>query len=240
LREKILLLVELQDIDSEIKRIEKKKEELPAVLEQLNGELRDIETHISEERQKVEDLNARHKSRENDLRRANESLVKAKGRLFDVKTNKEYQALLKEMDTINERNDEIEFEIITILEAIDVAVVELGQREKEYGTLKADHERNIKKVEQELNSIDDVLLEMRGKSDEVKKKVDAELLKRYNIIRQKMNGMAVVPVWKEICGGCHVNIPPQVYNELQRSEEMILCPNCSRIMYWENRANEED
>ena len=101
------------------------------------------------------------------------------------------------------------------------------------------HERNIKKVEQELNSIDDLLVEMRGKSDEAKEKVDAELLKRYNIIRQKMNGMAVVPVWKEICGGCHVNIPPQVYNELQRSEELILCPNCSRIMYWENRDNEE-
>jgi predicted nucleic acid-binding Zn-ribbon protein len=75
---------------------------------------------------------------------------------------------------------------------------------------------------------------MLDQDSEVRGKIPADLLKKYDVIKEKRTGQAVVSVWKEICAGCHMNIPPQMYNELQRYEKVVTCPNCNRIIYWED------
>ena len=74
---------------------------------------------------------------------------------------------------------------------------------------------------------------------EIKKEIPAELLRKYEQIKGAGRGIAVVAVWKEICDGCHMAIPPQMYNELQKEKALITCPNCNRIIYWENRNGSE-
>jgi predicted nucleic acid-binding Zn-ribbon protein len=239
LKQQVELLVELQQIDSERKRIETKKHDLPVELERLKTKLRDFEEKVEEERKKIEDLYERHRLKENELKKGNEALKKTKSRLLEVKTNKEYQALLKEIEVVNGRNDEIESEIINVLEAIDTVKEQLEQEEKEYTVFRSERESDIRKIEEELNSIDSVLITIQKKYGDVKELIHADHLRRYDIIKQKRNNRAVVPVWKEICGGCHMNIPPQMYNELQKYEELMLCPHCNRIIYWDNRDNGE-
>ena len=78
------------------------------------------------------------------------------------------------------------------------------------------------------------------KHDVIRGQINDDLLKKYDILREKRNGQAVVPAWKEVCNGCHMNIPPQMYNELQKPEILMLCPNCNRIIYWENKETGED
>ena len=239
MKQQILLLVELQQIDSEIKRIETRKKELPRDLDKLNEELHLFEERVEEERKRIDDLYKRHRDKENDLKKGNDDLKKIKSRLFDVKTNREYQALLKEIDVVNKKNDETENEIINILEMIDRASEGLEEREKEVKAFSINQGEKIKNVETEIDSIDFVLLDVKKKHVEIKEKINADLLKKYDIIRQRRNGRAVVPVWKEICGGCHMNIPPQMYIELQRSEVLMFCPHCNRIIYWDNKDNGE-
>ncbi|MBN2514785.1 MAG: hypothetical protein JXC33_02000 [Deltaproteobacteria bacterium] len=237
MKRQVELLVELQQIDSEKKRIETRKHDLPVELERLNTKLRDFEETVETERKKIEDLYERHQLKESDLKKGNETLKKTKSRLFEVKTNKEYQALLKEIEVINRRNDELESEIINILEAIDTVKEQLEQEEKEYAVFRSECQSDIKKIEEEINSIDSVLITIQKKYGDVKEFIHADHLRRYDIIKQKRNNRAVVPVWKGICGGCHMNIPPQMYNELQKYEELMLCPHCNRIIYWDNRDN---
>jgi predicted nucleic acid-binding Zn-ribbon protein len=239
LKQQVDLLVELQQIDSERKRIETKKHDLPVELERLKTTLRDFEEKVEEERKKIEDLYERHRLKENELKKGNETLKKTKSRLFEVKTNKEYQALLKEIEVITGRNDEIESEIINVLEAIDTVKEQLDQEEKEYTVFRSERESDIGKIEEEINSIDSVLSTIQKKYADVKELIHADHLRRYDIIKQKRNNRAVVPVWKEICGGCHMNIPPQMYNELQKYEELMLCPHCNRIIYWDNRNSDD-
>jgi len=239
LKQQVDLLVELQQIDSERKRIETKKHDLPVELERLKTTLRDFEEKVEEERKKIEDLYERHRLKENELKKGNETLKKTKSRLFEVKTNKEYQALLKEIEVVNGRNDELESEIINVLEAIDTVKEQLEQEEKEYTVFRSECESDIGKIEEELNSIDSVLITIQKKYGDVKELIHADHLRRYDIIKQKRNNRAVVPVWKEICGGCHMNIPPQMYNNLQKYEELMLCPHCNRIIYWDNRDRGE-
>ena len=240
MKEQILLLAELQKIDSEITRMEIKKKELPVVLDKLNEELRLSEEKMEDERKKIDELFKRHRDGENDLKKRNEDLKKIKSRLFDVKTNREYQALLKEMDIINEKNDKTENDIIDVLEMIDTVKKELEEGEKEFNAFRISQEKEIIKVDNEINSIDSIFLDIRRENSKIKRKINADLLKKYDIIKQKRNGKAVVPVWKGICEGCHVNIPPQMYNELQQSEVLMLCPHCNRIIYWDNKDNGEE
>jgi predicted nucleic acid-binding Zn-ribbon protein len=115
----------------------------------------------------------------------------------------------------------------------------LEQEEKEYTVFRSERESDIRKIEEELNSIDSVLITIQKKYGDVKELIHADHLRRYDIIKQKRNNRAVVPVWKEICGGCHMNIPPQMYNNLQKYEELMLCPHCNRIIYWDNRDRGE-
>ncbi len=239
MKEQILLLVELQKIDSGIKRMEIRKKELPGVLDKLREELHLSEEKMEDERKKIDDLYKRHRDGENDLKKRNEDLKKIKSRLFDVKTNREYQALLKEMDIISEKNDKTENDIIDVLEVIDKVREGLEEREKEFNALRIKQEKEIIKIESEINSIDSVLLDIRGKNSEIKGKINTDLLEKYDIIKQKRHGRAVVQVWEGICGGCHVNIPPQMYNELQQSEVLMLCPHCNRIIYWNDKNNGE-
>jgi predicted nucleic acid-binding Zn-ribbon protein len=239
LKQQVELLVELQQIDSERKRIETKKQDLPVELERLKTTLRDFEVKVEEERKKIEDLYEQHRLKENELKKGNETLKKTKSRLFEVKTNKEYQALLKEIEVLNGRNDELESEIIKLLEAIDIVKEQLEQEEKEYTAFRSERESDIRKIEEEINSIDSVLITIHKKYSDVKGHIHADHLRRYDIIKQKRNNRAVVPVWKGICGGCHMNIPPQMYNELQKFEELMLCPHCNRIIYWDNRDRDE-
>lgn len=239
MKEQISLLIELQQIDSEMKKIENKKTELPRELETLKKELYDYEESFNEEKRKLDELLTKHADGERELDRGNETLKKTKSRLLEVKTNKEYQALLTEIDIIKGKNDDIENDIIHTLDLLDAAREEVEAKGKKLSTFRSAHEMKIRNIEKEIESIGSILLEIETKQNEAKDKIEAELIKRYDIIKQKRNGRAVVPVWKEICGGCHMNIPPQMYNELQKYENVMLCPNCNRIMYWDKRENGE-
>jgi predicted nucleic acid-binding Zn-ribbon protein len=90
-------------------------------------------------------------------------------------------------------------------------------------------------MEAELNSLAGELDGCVRKSEKLKKEIPAELLRKYEQIKGAGRGIAVVAVWKEVCDGCHMSIPPQLYNELQKTTALITCPNCNRIIYWENR-----
>ncbi|MBN2687185.1 MAG: hypothetical protein JXR85_03310 [Deltaproteobacteria bacterium] len=239
MKKQLLLLVELQQIDFEQRNIENRKNLLPLELDRLSGELRQHEETVAEAKKRLDELIQRHNEKEKELTRGVESLKKTKARLFEVKTNKEYQALLTELDVINGKNDIVESDIIVILDSIDEERRNVTAREGEFNLRRSELENRIKKIQNEMDSIDALLADVTEKQRSLKMKIDAAFLKRYDLIKQKRNGTAVVPVWKEVCGGCHMNIPPQMYNQLQRSEELMLCPNCNRIMYWENKSENE-
>jgi len=239
LKKQVTHLIELQKNDSEIKKVELRKEELPHELDQLMSELRHLEERVVDAKKRYDELMVNHAERENDLNNGAENIKRIKARLFEVKTNKEYQALLTEMDIIGEKNDAIEVGILHTLEMIDTVREEVETSEKEYVVIREDHEAKIRNVENEMNTIDSVLSGIRETNEQLREKIETSLLKKYEMIKQRRNGRAVVPVWKEVCSGCHMNIPPQMYNELQRVEELMQCPHCNRIIYWDDRSDEE-
>jgi len=85
-----------------------------------------------------------------------------------------------------------------------------------------------------LNSIDTNVATLEQRRVDLQKDVPGELLVQYERVKKRNKGIGVTSVWKSVCNGCHMNIPAQLYNELQRSDELLSCPNCNRIMYFQD------
>jgi len=235
LKEQILFLVELQNINFEIDERMLRNVDLPKEIARLDEESEAIEREMEESGQRLDKLKTDYKTKETALKNGVENLKKAKSRLLEVKTNKEYEATLKEIDTINEKNSGIEDEIIHMLEEVDKAGEDLKTKESETAGRRTKREDEMKKMKKEQESIGSTLENILKKRDSVRSGIKANLLKRFDVIKDRKNGRTVVSVWKEVCSGCYMNIPPQMYNELQRNERLMLCPHCGRIMYWEDR-----
>ena len=227
-------------MDLTIGKINLKKKELPEKISKIDDALKDSVAGLEAERIRVDELQKNHKENEEKLKRGIENLKKIKDRLYEVKTNKEYQAILKEIETIEKKNSEIEDDIIVALEELDKAREQFKSNDTEFESSRLKHEHDKKKMEDELDLLDTELLSCQQKTDAFAKQIWEHLLKRYEIIKGKRNGLAVVSVWKEVCEGCHVNIPPQLYNELQQTTELISCPNCNRILYWHNKDKKDE
>ncbi len=235
MKEQILLLIELQNITFEIYKLTTKRVDLPQEIKRLGEELESIARDLKEDEQRMEMLKADHKAKETALKNGIEQVKKAKSRLLEVKTNKEYEATLKEIDAIDEKNSGVEDEIIHMLEEIDRVGESLKAKESETAGRGSTCEHEMLKMEEELNSIGSELEKILKRRDEVRSRTKASFLKKFDIIKDRKRGRAVVPVWKAVCYGCHMNIPPQMYNELQRNDKLMLCPHCERIIYWEDR-----
>jgi predicted nucleic acid-binding Zn-ribbon protein len=235
LDKQLAYLIELQKLDLNIDKINVKKRDLPEKIAQMDEEFRTYIANMDESKEKFEELNKRHSEKEDKLRRGIDTLKKTKERLLEVKTNKEYQAILKEIETIESKNSQNEDEIISALEELDHVRIELKTKEKDFDAYRLQYEKEKKRIEEEISQLDIDLSDCMRISKDLRRQIRKELLKKYETIKSKRNGLAVVLVWKEVCGGCHMNIPPQLYIELQRSTDLLSCPNCNRIIYWSNQ-----
>jgi uncharacterized protein len=113
-------------------------------------------------------------------------------------------------------------------------------REKELEESRREHEAEKKRIVEDLMSLDAEMSIYQEKSLALKQQIAADVLKKYESIRNRSGGLAVVAAWKEVCGGCHMNIPPQMYIELQQDRGMKYCPQCNRIIYWEDQDKKKD
>ena len=234
MKKNLLLLIELQECDSQLVSFSTKKIKLPEKLAKLDKEFHIFKNGIEQNKRKYEELKARHIESENKIKKINEGMVKTKERLLDVKNNKEYQAMLKEIEIAESSRGDIETEIISILEELDKLFLLVKKDEEILSQHRNEYETEKKIIEADLNAIDADAVSWEQKRADLRKDVSADILARYEKVKNRNNGVGVISVWKQVCNGCHMNIPPQLYNELQKTTELLSCPNCNRIMYFQD------
>jgi len=237
LREQLALLIELQKMESKAGSIAARKKDLPVQLADLEAKFKEHHAGVETVREHLEELRKRRRDKDNQLRTGQETLKRTRDRLLDVKTNKEYQSVLKEIETFESKNSHMEDEIISLLDELDLLEKAVKTREEELEAQSRRYEEEKTKMTDELSSLVGELDVCTRKSGELKKRISADILRKYEQIKNAKRGVAVVSCWKEVCNGCHMSIPPQLYNELQKSMALVICPNCSRIIYWENKKN---
>jgi predicted nucleic acid-binding Zn-ribbon protein len=235
LKEKLLLLVSIQECDSQLVKLSAKKIKLPEKIRKMEEDFQVYKENIELNKRKYDVLKAKHGESEVQVKKLNDGMIKTKERLLEVKNNKEYQAMLKEIETAEKTRGNLESQIIALLEEMDKLSILVKEDEETLLQATFKHEEEKKIVEDDLSAVDADTVSWTEKRIGLQNVIPSDLMARYERVKKRNKGVGVIPVWKAVCSGCHMNIPPQLYNELQRSNDLLSCPNCNRIMYFQNQ-----
>jgi uncharacterized protein len=228
----IKLLMELQEIDSRILQKRVFIDKVPQRIHEVDEPLKQAGLELDRIRQKTESLARKKREKEKNLDDINGKIGKMKSRVSDIKTNKEYQAHLKEIESSEKEIAGVEEEILLIMEDLDNLLKEQTEKEgrvseerDKLDAFKGELDREVEKYEKELS----VLKESRA---EAVSSLPAGVYDKYMSLIGSGNGVAVTKARNEICLGCNMNIPPQLFVEIRKNEEFIQCPQCRRILYY--------
>ena len=234
-KEQIAALVNLQQIEINTQNLKTKLSNVDQRLARLDNRLLDFKQVIEEQQSVINELNQKYRGYESDVRLNLDSIKKSEAKLSTVKTNKEYQSSLKEIDNLKAKNSSLEDDMIEFLDRIEEAENTLKTKMAEYSELQTqmNREKEIiqKETEEEKRQLDNLDAEWK----KVSAAIDAELLETYSKVKlTQSNAVGIVAVLDAVCQGCYMNIPPQTYNELQRGDHLTKCPICQRLIYWKD------
>ena len=235
MREQIDLLVKIQEKDQTLNQLRRQMQEGPQRIKESERALEGIEQDLEAYRRQIQESQTLQRQYEAEVEDAVERVRKSKARLLTIKNNKEYHAVLKEIEDTERKNAEKEDEILGCMEEIEGLKRTLQDKEKDLSAMKARFDKETKTIEAQMGQAQEQLFEDEKKRGEMAETVDPKILARYEQLRAGSRHLVVVLVENATCSGCHVSIPPQMYNELQRRDSLKFCPNCQRIIYWEDR-----
>jgi predicted nucleic acid-binding Zn-ribbon protein len=217
-KEQIDTLVNIQQIELEMSKIQTKLGKVNQRIEELDGKQIELKQTVEQQEATIKGMNRQYRTYESDAQTALDRIKKSEAKLSSVKTNKEYQSSLKEIDELKAKNSKLEDEMIEFLDRIESENQVLKSKIVAYSTLKAQVDAEKETIQKEAREESRQLEKLDAEWKTLSENIDAELL--------------LTPVEKAVCQGCHVNIPPQLYNELQRGDRLQRCPICQRLIYW--------
>jgi predicted nucleic acid-binding Zn-ribbon protein len=238
IRQQISMLVNLQDVELKIHRTQLELSQVEGRTAELDAMLNEFISAVESGRADVEELTKRIRALESDLQMNQSRIAKSQEKLRSVKTNKEYQSGLKEIDDLGAIGSKIEDEILTGMEQVEAANAQVKEHQQRLNTqdglIRSEKESVLQDAEQARQRLEGLTAEAAALAG----RISAEALALYRRVKsKKANGVAICAVSASVCGGCHVNIPPQMYNELQRVDRLKNCPNCERIIYWDEEQS---
>ena len=226
----IEILCDLQILDNKIKEAKKEKERLPKEIQEFENKFnleQDSEKNI---KQRLEQNLQQQKKLELEIATNNQDINRYENQLLTIKTNKEYKALNSEITHHKEKNAEIEEQLIELLEAESTLENErtniLELLAKDEKLLEEEKKKITIRIEKLSNKID----KQEQKKIELSKKIPDILFRRYCRLIEHKDGKAISEIDNGICSGCHFRIRPQILVEVAKSDKIITCENCSRIL----------
>ncbi len=224
-------LVELQAIDKQIYDFKVRIEERPNDMLILRNNSREKENTVKILEDELKSLQVKRKEKEVDLGSKEALIKKYNSQLFSVKTNKEYASLQKEIEGLKADNSLLEEEVLNFMEETDLLKERISKEKELLAQEKEKIALEEKNINLELQSIDEELKVLYSNRDVLLPKISHTILSAYEKILVNKDGVALVSLLGDACQGCFMKVPPQVVNEIKIEDRLIICENCSRILY---------
>lgn len=232
MEQQLKTIYEAQQICTQIIAHERKAHSAPEKLREMDEALDDLANRVKRGSSVIDELEKERRKKEKEIEAEREKVKKFESKLYEVKTNKEYQALLKEIEAAKDGNDKAEEEVLVLMDKIEELKKDLEGASKELKKKEAEVSTERKRLEEELRSMDSVVSDLKKTRDTLLNLVDEDLKTTFSTLMERRNGLAVVNVQNGVCLGCFMNIPPQLFIEATKNRQMILCPSCNRIFYF--------
>lgn len=240
MKEQLALLRELQNIDLELDEIKSKKEEIVARLKENTGFLDKLVEDLNSQKEELDEIRSLQRRKRDDLKEIKENLSGRQKRLREVSSNKEYNAVESEIESFKKSAEQTEEELLHLLEVIESTEESIKEKEDKIVQLREGIASDEAEAEKRLAALDKNITALEDRQEEARTEVSRRVIHKYDFIRSRRPGLAIVAAREGHCEGCYMAVPPQQFIEIQRGESLEICPSCNRILYfWEDAVGEE-
>lgn len=238
MRDQIEVLDTLQNVDMELSKIEAELDEYPKKISAFEEELKESREGLKNLKGERQELIKKKSAIELELAQNEETIKKSEEKLFEIKTHKEYEALQKEIAETKRMNSDLEDNLLDQMEKTEKIESEISTIEQELEGKESEYKEKITGYREKLEELKTAHGPLAEKKEEIASKVSPDIMPIYEKLK-KRNGNVLALAKNEICTGCHMNIPPQLFNEVLTLSKIIQCPNCQKILYTEEEVNSE-
>jgi predicted nucleic acid-binding Zn-ribbon protein len=226
-------LIELQKIDSQLEEIEELLGDLPIKVTELKNKEDSLTSDFEWGKARLKEIALEQHKTEMNLAEFKEKIDKLKDQLFLVTNNKQYDALMLEIDHLKENLDRNETTELELLEEKDQLGEQVKSQEQSLESLSKELSSKQVNLEQALAASSSEKKDLESRREETAKDLSASVLARYNRILSARNGLAVVSLEGRSCGGCGAALPPQLVAEVKTLMTIQNCSICTRFLFWE-------
>ena len=231
LKKKFDNLVKLQEVEIETASVQARLAGFPRLLTELDARLKASESTVTLEAGRLSEIQQAYRVQEADAKEIQTRILKSEEKLRSVKTNKEYQSSLKEIDDLKRSLSTVEDRMIAQLDEMDQVEASVATKEDEVTLLSREIEAEKEKIRQSAFSAQEQLDRLNDECAKIIAGIDPDLLKVYETVKQNSGGVAIAVVKNAVCLGCHVNLPPQMFHDLLHFDKLLVCPHCERLIY---------
>jgi predicted nucleic acid-binding Zn-ribbon protein len=234
--QQLQVLINVQALDTKIAALESEQARLP-------GQIEAVQAAVAQARDGVQTLKGRldqnkkdTRAKEKDLEDAQVKRQKSEDRLYEVKTNKEYSAVLVEIEEIKQEKAKIEEEVLSLMEMQERVAVAIRDAEASLKTGESQGREEEAQIRQRLAAVETELRGLKGEREALSRDLPKDLLADYEKLLRPRGGLAVARVLPvdggSICGGCRMTLTPQCLQEVKQQSALLNCESCGRFLYW--------
>ncbi|OGU05776.1 MAG: hypothetical protein A2075_02045 [Geobacteraceae bacterium GWC2_58_44] len=236
MRNNLKSLYELQEIDLRIDGLDGEKGQLLTEAQALEAKLAEAREKIAARREEAETLEAEKAGLEASLAIESENIARSESHLKEIKTQKEYQAVSKEISGAKKLIAELEDQILQKINAMEEISGDVAKKQADLAELEENVALQQGEVQRRVESLESGIAADVATREQTVKGLPASVMKRYARLRDQRRGIAVAEAKDGNCMACNMHLPPQLYNTLFRADEVITCPHCQRILVMRQEA----
>lgn len=234
MKSNLLDLIELQKIDNELQTLEELKGDLPQKVKEIREELNSISQTTDAQKKELEETKRQRFHWDGELKVFEDKLNKYREQLYAVKSNREYDAMTVEIETIEQKIDETETKILELIVNEEKVTEALKNLESQLALINENLILKEQELQQKISKTEDEFKQWQTKRGQLLPHVRKPILSTYERIRKVRGRSTVVELSKYACAGCHSAIPPQKAMEIRTMDQLILCESCGRILVYHN------
>lgn len=240
MREQLIMLHELHQTDARIHDLDLQLAEAPKESLATKAALDKIQSQLNQKvkQQGVNELERRRA--EGELVGEKEKVHKWEARLNDIRNSREFAALQRETEVLKRQNRDSEEKIFDLTAEGETLTKEINELSEESDTLQDKYQEQARAADKLVEQLQSDTAELRAGQQKVREELKPSVLRKYERILKGRGGLALVMVHKGTCAGCHMTLPPQLFIELQRCNQIETCPNCQRILFWDGLLEKDE
>ena len=232
MRDQFQLLLALQHVDDRLRTLALEEQQLPQRLQVYEAACTAVHQQLVQQQAAIEQSERQQRAFERELVHHQEAIRKTQSKAHEVKTNKEYSAILAEIDAGKQRLEALEDQLLALMEATDQqrqAYRAHEQQERAAQQVLAEQRQQLQHAQETLHR---TMLAAQAQRQQTAAGLDAKLYEQYQKVAAQHSGRGVAQLQEGVCSGCHLKVPPQLISEIRLQTQLFTCPHCRLILLW--------